>query len=687
MSTPGEPVTFAASAGVGSASLSETRFTVHTKATVDYVYTVGVGGLAVGDTIRIEDPLFHGIRWSKWGAPFDDPSMCSPVTPDATASGGLVTASTDGGASLVMSRNVDVDDPHQYAYTEISLETGALEEGDEIRVRYGDTSGGDDCGHQFPDRAFSNVRWQAYERIGDAPEFAKVEPPPTFDVEALPNPANLVISAPSYVQVGEQFTLRVAHLDPLGNAVPQAAGLSVLAGDVVHEMTVEDGGVASFTTVLDTAGVHRIEVTSGPMSGTSNPVVASDEAPTRRLYWGDLHVHHGHDYADGFGGRINENHSYARDVMGLDIASETMKLAPVEIDGDALWEFLEADCLAETSEDYLVLLGFEWIGGLVGEGQGHHNLYFDGCDIPLPSHETLGGLAEEEGVYAWQTALEKTEGVRSVAVPHATANTGFNWEDRDDSLRAAAEIYSGWGHSLDVAGPGSVTNALAAGFRVGFIAASDDNDGWMGNPLSVKNSPGGLAAFWAPSLEREAIFDALVGRNTYATTGARMIVEWWLEDGGVTTLEGGEVVVAEPTFHWRVHGTDDLSTLQVWGLAPGGAAEALYEESPSAPDAEGQVTVGAIERAVWLSVEQVDGELGWSTPIWITTDCDSDEAFEDPAGHCIAIVGDSGVDSVVDSAADPVEGDDARQSRCEGCGHGALAPWWLGMLVFVRRRR
>jgi hypothetical protein len=444
-------------------------------------------------------------------------------------------------------------------------------------------------------------------------------------------------------------------------------------------MAIEDGGVTTFTLSLDEAGVHRLGVGSGPLSGISNPIVASEGAPSRRLYWGDLHVHHGHHYADGAGGRVNQNHQYARDVIGLDVVSESMKLAPIEIDGDALWEILEEDCVAETRDDYLVLLSFEWMGNLVATGQGHHNLYFDSCDIPLPSHNDLGPLADDDGVYAWQVEQEKA-GVRSVAVPHATVYTGFNWDDRDDTLRSVAEVYSEWGHSLDVGGPGSVVSALSKGFRFGFIAASDNHDGWMGNPFSEKSTRSGLAAFWAESLERDAVWESLQGKHTYGTTGERIIVEWWLSDGGVTTVEGGEVVVASPELAWKVYGTGTVREVTIWGIELDGQATALHQEQVNGLDSEGSVAVDAEEMAVWLSVEQSNGEWAWSTPIWITDSCSS--GFDDPAGHCGPDTGTP--ESIPDSGDSGIEGP---RSRCEGCGVPGAGPWLLGMLLLMRRRR
>jgi hypothetical protein len=79
----------------------------------------------------------------------------------------------------------------------------------------------------------------------------------------------------------------------------------------------------------------------------------------------------------------------------------------------------------------------------------------------------------------------------------------------------------------------SARELLAAGHRVGFIAASDNHNGAPG--LSARSSrftnlvySGGLAAVWAAELTREAVFDALYARRCYGTTGARILLDFRL---------------------------------------------------------------------------------------------------------------------------------------------------------------
>jgi hypothetical protein len=652
----------------GSAALSKTQVTVRTKDTVDYVYTVGAGGMAEGDHLRVEDPWGHGMRWSKWGAPQLDAADCDPLAEETDeASGSLVTVSTSGTATMGIERNTVVHDPHRYAYTDVYVATGALAEGDTVTLRFGDTATNADCGHQFPDRAFQHWAWRAFENI-DGAGFTAVTPFPELDVQAETTAALLWVSGPSFVQAGQPFELKVTVLDQLGNPIPgwgRTATLDAAYGGTSQDFDGDNSGWLDFGLRIDDPGVHRVEVTAGSFTVSSNPIVVSADAPAQRLFWGDLHSHHGHTIELEDGSRVDENHVYARDVMGHDLGCESMKMTPIELDDVNLWEELKADC-SELSEDgrYLAMLGSEWMGNQSGTSDGHHNVYFDDCTGFLGDHAEISGLEGEGSLLERVRELEISQGTRSVVLPHATTSTGKNWTDYDHELRAGAEVYSEWGDTVDTTVQGNISEALSRGHRFGFYAASDNHDGWLGNPLTVKYELSGLAAFWAPELTRAHVFDALASRRTYATSGARIVVIYELTEGATTVPSGSEIIAEAPRFSWQVYGTAEIDNIELTAvkLEAGARPEQLYQEDPASLDAQGEYSWtgwDGDDYAVFLTVNQDDGELAYATPIWISQDCEGNQYAVDPEGHCVPDTGeetdppeetgDSTPDSPVDS--------------------------------------
>lgn len=661
----------------GQASLSQDRFEVQSDVTVDWIYTVGAGGMDPGDGIRVEDPLLHGMRWSKYGASVLDPALCTPLTTDLRqASFSLVTGSTSGSASLGIERNTEDSELHDYGYTDLWIEDGRLEPGDTLRLRFGDTRRGEDCAHQVPDRAFEDVPWRGFEHGGDG--FMELGPSPRFSTTAIPDPALLWVASPSILGPDDPIELRVAVLDRLGNPIPDT-GLDVsveqaYGGAVEH---LGDGHPGWLRISLDNPGpgVHRVAVEAGALSAVSNPVLVLEDEPELRLYWGDLHTHHGHTRVLSDGSRVDENHAYGRDVLGWDLGCESMKLPPVELGGEALWADLQRACEADSEDGrYLAILGFEWMGET--RGHGHHNVYFDDCQGILPSHEGITGLDEADGLLARVAAGELEHGFRAAVVPHASAFTGFQWKAYDPEHRVAAEVYSGWGNSLEADGRGGVETAISLDHAMGFIAASDNHDGWLGNPLSRLGAPGGIAAFLAPALTRADVFDALQARRTYASTGARIILDVQAELAGGPVPAGGVFVSDGPHLSWRAHGTDTISSIEIRGVAPGEHAEVhtLHREAPGTPDHEGSFAIEGWKGrtwALWVRVEQDDGQVAWSSPTWFTAVCSRDGAT-DPDGLC---QGDTG---------QPAE------EGCSGCRAGGGAPLaglFVSFLFALGRRR
>jgi Protein of unknown function (DUF3604) len=118
----------------------------------------------------------------------------------------------------------------------------------------------------------------------------------------------------------------------------------------------------------------------------------------------------------------------------------------------------------------------------------------------------------------------------------------------------------------------------------------------------------------APALTREAIFDALLKKRTYATTGQRIYVEF------KTTGEVGDVTVAAPSpiRYAEVirldRATRQYSVVVRWD-SPGKLLQTRFRRDPAAVDAA----------MYYLRAELSEPVRGrpvraWSSPIWLASD-------------------------------------------------------------------
>lgn len=563
-------------------------FPVHEKVSV--VVTVDEV-LYPGDAVVIDEPLFHGMRWAKWGYLQTNPQACTARSEDGdVASVGLVRARADG-AELQVTHTVNGPGIHEAGAVDVEVVSGLVEE---LVIELGVVA--DDCGWQTADRAFEHIELPVTVHSGTTEEttvaLLAFEPA---------DYASTVAFVPAQGLVGEDVRLVTVELDTWGNALE-------VDEDVV---------------VFDQPGVFRVQ-TSGVRS---NPIRVTVEPLEAGVYFGDLHTHHGESWDDD-GVWVDANHGYARDVLALDFGCESVKGHPHELEYEALWEGQKRSCLEYTDTDYLAVLGFEWMGGST---EGHHNVYYETCDGELGPMD-LPTVAE--GLWPFVEGLDQDV----VTVPHAPSFTGYNWDVSDEQLRPVAEIYSEWGSSMEPVRNGSVPQGLALGQRLGFIASSDNHDGWIGNQLAVKNAPGGLAAIRMPALTTTNLLASLHERSTYATTGARMLLDMTAVEAGVEHDMGSALTARDTEIRWEAHGTSTVTGVRLLA-AREGARELEFELASWAPetlDASGSAWVpwGPDTLAVWVEVTQDDGEMGWTSPVFLeredpppTTGCGSRGAW------------------------------------------------------------
>jgi hypothetical protein len=396
------------------------------------------------------------------------------------------------------------------------LQGATLQPGDTVTVTFGDTSGGS--------RGFA-MQTGSSDRL-KLPLYLDLDGSGNFLTPALPG---LVVAggavesvravAPSVVAVGERFELSVRSQDRYHNrATGSIPAYQVLLNDtpLTHIEAGSDALSVLDDLTIDEPGVYRFTVRSqdGSITCRSNPVWVREQPP-RRIFWGETHGHT--DFAEGQGSP-ERYFRYGRDDAVLDF----LVLSEHDFYMDASeWRTLQRLTRRFNRERRMItLLGYEWT--VIRLRGGHHNVLFRSPDRDIVGIHRANTLPELYRILAAENDADDV-----VVIPHA--HQAADWTRSDPRLERLVEIASMHGSFEWFA------NAyLKNGFEVGFIGASDDHRSRPGyappNPRAPLAQLGGLAAVIAGEKTTDAIFDALRGLSTYATSGERIILDAVRED-------------------------------------------------------------------------------------------------------------------------------------------------------------
>ncbi len=352
------------------------------------------------------------------------------------------------------------------------------------------------------------------------------------------------------------------------------------------------------------------------------------------VYFGDLHAHTGEEHGSGRScgtGSLEENYEYGRDVAGIDfiaIAEHDWQLA----DQDDWNERMEQMDAWNEDGRYVVIPGYEWTSAKYG----HRNVYYRDTGWPYfdnnpgPGHNEIS-LESRSPAELW--AALRDCGARALTIAHHPS-VGFfpvDWSYMDEEFDRLVEVYSTWGNSeyLGAPVPGTASDrlpglgaldALKRGHRLGLMASSDGHDGNPGNAQWSHRQPhihhrlgSGFIAVLADELTRSQIWDAMYARRCYATTGTRIVLDFRV-NGAVM---GSEIEASA--------GESNLIRAGVVGTAPVTRLEIVRDGEIIASKECRDISVEIeLEDAVreescfyYLRVLQSDGEMAWSSPIWV----------------------------------------------------------------------
>jgi hypothetical protein len=363
--------------------------------------------------------------------------------------------------------------------------------------------------------------------------------------------------------------------------------------------------------VTQASATDALTAPDGPAAAPRGPARVSSARPSDGPLplWGDIHQHS--IDSDGLG-TAEAVYIRARDVYGHDFTALTDHARFVRRDiGPVTWQHQceLADAFYDPGQ-FITLRAFEFTGARK-PGPGHKCVYFgDAVPEQLPSGDSD----------ALQALLKATGGI---AIPHHVGWTGADAQHHDPSLQPVWEICSVHGSyercdetSLparpDVVLPDDfIDRALAAGLRFGFVGGTDSHGLRWHHGIARKADPwrcGLTAAFAEPT--RESLLGALRARQCYATTGARILLRLQIDGAPM----GSEIESRSAELELSVRPTTHLERVsviagrEVVAVERGTAAEKLRLRLPETTH----------PTYCYVRVEQSDGEVAWSSPVFIT---------------------------------------------------------------------
>ncbi|HKA14697.1 MAG TPA: CehA/McbA family metallohydrolase [Myxococcota bacterium] len=573
-----------------------------TRATADrfrIVYEAGPLGVATGGSVQLQVSPFWG--WST-------PQVSDPDAP------GFTEIHPSAPDIAVTAKTLDEQ------LLGIQVTGRPLVAGDRLEIVYG----------AGPARALTDRYaerdsrfWIAVDGDGDGVR-AFLPDSPAIDVRAGP-PAALLVTLPSVARPGEKVRVVLAVVDAAldtdvafaGDAefVDPPAGLALPRS--VH-FDGSEGGRRAVEAIAREPGTYRLEVKAGELRAQSNPLIVSAEGP--RVLWGDLHGHSA--FSDGTG--LPEDYfTYARDVSALDVVALTdhdhWGILPLA-EHPELWREIRVQTRRfHAPGRFVTLLGFEWTSWIYGH---RHVLYFTD-DGPV-----IDSVAEGTDTPAelWQALGDRP----AITVPHHPAGgpIAIDWDIAPDPrFEPVAEIVSIHGSSEAPDSPALIhepvaghfaRDALARGYRLGFIGSGDRHDGHPGafSADTHASAEGGLGAILSEERTREGVLRALRERRVYATNGARIVLRVALGGtpiGGVVPIATGER--RHETLFVSAVGTAPLERLEV--VRSGAVVDGVALDGRLEATMASELADLAAGEYVYVRVAQRDGGAAWSSPIFV----------------------------------------------------------------------
>lgn len=362
---------------------------------------------------------------------------------------------------------------------------------------------------------------------------------------------------------------------------------------------------------------------------------------TYHLFWGDVHRHT--DFSNcrtTDDGCITEHYRYAIEAGGLDFlgTSDHTEIGKT-LTAYEWWQTQKIADLFYNPGSFVSLYAYEREQKYP---YGHRNVLFEerggpvvyikrknysesrwATPLPEPDGDILGDIPP------WQLwDLLRAHGKRAVTIEHTSAGSmGTDWsryDKLDSEFENILEVFQGSRNSSEGEGApqppvvvgspqtskfngnsakGTWQVALGLEHRLGAFASSDHRS----NNISY----GGV---YVKNFDRSGVFDAMDARRTTAATD-KIFMEFSCNGHMM-----GEIfeTTDKPSFEIAVYGTAPISRVTL--VRNEQDFQVYTPESESNEFVESYVDESPVsgENRYYVRIEQIDGNMGWTSPVWVT---------------------------------------------------------------------
>jgi hypothetical protein len=515
------------------------------------------------------------------------------------------------GAGMRIVANRENVKAREIALVEISK--GRIPRGNQVILRIGDRSEGGVGSFSWP-VARMDAWVHAYLKGSADERYSRFSA--GVHVRTIPgrSPGRLRAAAPSDVVSSEPFSLGIAVADLDWNTLDEFTG-QVRIDSLGEESrttlrTRAESGIVRVPLDLKGPGIRWLRVKAGKLSTISNPIRVHEQPPLLRTFWGDIHAH----CYDASEIKVLDEVTAPRSVMltgrdrnMIDVCAASPHFFPGDpVAIDHWWDLLnDASRELYGPGRYVTFPCMEYRG----QGGDRNLLFRSERRNPPAMDKTLEPI--------WRLSPSEV-----AVLPHVGGATS-DWSLHRPILEPSAEVASAHGNF-----EWFIQEGLKRGALVGVHASSDGHNRTAGHPRHIQMGGGrslglnrrdasyggaSLAGFNSPSLDREGIWNALASRNTYGCTGARMLLEFEVSGYGMgSAFSTGR----EPTVRAWAAGSAPVRLLEIVRddrLLHSYRGRKMVEKTRVRNEG-----IQPGRHYYYLRATQADGEIAWSSPIWVT---------------------------------------------------------------------